>query len=275
VVTEADNLATIKDLTSRITKLAVTVQPKANAGFAQSLLQFSRQLQRFELDAHVAVTLQGRGQKSSIAHLHASGKSGTGRASKHSSDARRSSVGRRNDEDADIVVAADAASSASLRKPAGTSKGVAVEDQWICEYCNRGVKNTANSVTQHCNGETHVRNVAKWPPGKALAPFQCPGCATQMVNDAKNLRDHRKECAGSASARRIWHCDACNMDMLADPPTVHTHNESHEHQRLVRWAAEQNRDGQVLASAARDANGAASTQSAPSGNPAKRQRKKK
>ncbi len=34
-------------------------------------------------------------------------------------------------------------------------------------------------------------------------------------------------------------------------------------------------DGQVLASAARDANGAASMQSAPSGNLAKRQRKKK
>ena len=92
VVTEADNQFTFKELTSRIKKLAVTVQPKAHACLAQSLLEFSRRLQRFELDTHVAVTLQGRGQKSSIAHLHASAKGGAGRASKMSSDARRSSV---------------------------------------------------------------------------------------------------------------------------------------------------------------------------------------
>lgn len=256
VVTEADNLAEIKDVMSRMKNLSVTLQPKAHACFAQALHQFGRQLQRFELDALVAVTVQGRAQKSSIAHLHASGKEPARRASKLSSDSRKSAVGRRNDEN-EIEITADAAGSASSRKPAGTSKGIAIEDQWICGYCNRGVKNTADGVKQHCSGETHCRNVANWPEGKELAPFKCPRCATEMVNDAQLVRNHRKRCAVPASASRTWHCDACNKDMPGDSETVHAHNNSQEHQRMVRWAAEQHRDGPELAQVARNANASA------------------
>jgi hypothetical protein len=279
VVTEADNMATLKDLTSRIKQLPVTVQPKAHALFAQDLLQFTRRLQRFELDVHVAVTLQGRAQKSSIAHLHAGGaKDGKVRASKLAPASRRTSVGKRNDEldDAQIAVtdAATSATSASSRKPAGTSKGVPIEDQWKCEYCNRGVKNTASSVKQHCTGEQHVQNVAEWPVGKALKPFQCSVCSAEMVNDAKILRDHRKKCAASSAASaapRIWHCNACDTDMPADPITVNVHNDSLAHQRQVRLAAEapHYRDGPALARQTREENAAARD-----GN-AKRRRQKK
>ena len=267
VVTEADNTATLKDLMARIKQLPATVQPKAHALFAQDLLQFTRRLQRFELDVHVAVTLQGRAQKSSIAYLHAGGaKGGNVRASKHAPDSRRSSVGKRNDEhdDAQIAItdAATSATSASSRKPAGTSKGIPIEDQWMCEYCSRGVANTASSVKQHCDGEKHVENVAKWPAGQALKLFQCSVCSAEMVNDAKILRDHRKKCAASSAAStapRIWHCDACDMNMPADNTTVNGHNSSIEHQRQVRLAAEapHYRDGPQLARQQREENAAA------------------
>lgn len=269
VVTEADNLAEISDVMSRMKKLSVSLQPKARASFAQALHQFGRQLQLFELDALVAVTVQGRAQKSSIAHLHASGKGAASRASKLSSDSRKSAVGSRHDDIA-IEITAGAAATASSRKPPGTSKGIRVEDQWNCEYCNRGVKNTAQSVKQHCGGETHCEKVASWPAGKQLAPYKCPRCKTEMVNDAALVRNHLKQCAVPASAPRIWHCDACNKDMSADADTVHTHNNSHEHQRMVTWAAEQNRDGPSLARAARSANA-----SAPSTRPDGIKRKRK
>jgi len=259
VVTEADIANTIKDLTSRIKKLSVTVQPKAHACFAQCLLEYDRRLKRFELDAQVAMTLQGRAQKSSIAHLHASAKGRQGPASKLAPDSRRSSVGRRHEEDAIIAVTIEAAvaSSAASRRPAGTSYHIPLEKKWHCEYCNRWVTNTASSINQHCDGRKHIENVDEWPAGKALAPFHCSICSTDMENDAKLIRDHRRKCTAATDAPRIWHCEACNVDISADSTTVRDHTASLAHERQVRWAAEQNRDGQQLAKQTREANAAA------------------
>ncbi len=55
----------------------------------------------------------------------------------------------------------------------------------------------------------------------------------------------------------LWHCATCNKDMSADAAVVTLHNNSHDHARLARLAAEEHRDGQQLAKQARDANGAA------------------
>jgi hypothetical protein len=267
MATDAEVRDMFKDMSSRIAKLPVNIQPKANGEMKRFLLEAEKRLQRFELDTEVARTFQGRAQPSTISYKHPKG--GVKKPpAKRLSDSGKSSVGQRHSNKSSeiaMTTLAPAATTAAARKPPGTSANIPLDQQWHCEYCNRSVKNTSQSVNQHCHeSSTHRDNVAKWPPGKPLAPFTCSLCAEQMVNDAKLIREHQKKCtpagasagADAQATPKQWHCATCNLDMSAAAEVVNAHNKSKEHDRIRRWDAEPNvRDGARLAAAARAENG--------------------
>ncbi len=224
VATTQDVHAVYEDIVNRISGLEIKVQQGANSRLLHHLRDFERVLQRFELDALVAVTCQGRSKPSRISYKRpGSAPNKNKRPTVHQSDSRKSSVGQhlakggsnviiitttatsppppspppthhhhhyhhhlgvqprppthlfiflfQADEPIARVVAEVPSSAGSARaKPPGVSKGD--DDDWHCQICNRGVKNVSQSVTQHCNGETHVKKVNTWGD-KALAPYLC------------------------------------------------------------------------------------------------------
>jgi hypothetical protein len=282
VATSDDVGCFLKDLQGRIARLNIHQQPKGgnlqiysisyamrctamnNASFFVLLTRaFSltanyqvlfflreadRRVQRFELDAEVAVTAQGRSQVSKIAYKVV--KKGEKRQRMQpkpisGSDARMSAVGTRNDLFTPFVAA-------PVFKPPGNSDGTDPLDQWHCEACNRSVKNTSDLVQQHRKGRHHIENIVEWPVDKPFQPFICSICHTSMNNDPKLLRSHRKICAANKSAEvRLWHCDACNLDIPADALSVNTHNALPSHLRQHRYDQD-NRDGSILADKVRE-----------------------
>jgi hypothetical protein len=294
VVTKQDVAAAYDDIVTRISALEIQVQKGADSRLLHHLQDFDRVLQRFELDAKVTVTCQGRSLPSRITYRQPGAAAGGKRPKKRNSDAQNSSVGKHvakakggqnviiitntattnaffdvpfQADDEDIAQVASSAGSAR-KKPPGVSKGD--ENDWLCRICNRGVKNISDSVSQHCGGKTHVDNVKKWGD-KPLSPYVCRFCnfviptTLDGVDDAKKIREHVKSQshlekvtkAGDAP-RRTWLCEACNKTMSADAEVVNAHNSSHEHARMVRLAAETHRpDGPTLAANQRSANGAA------------------
>ena len=172
-------------------------------------------------------------------------------------------------------------------KPPGVSSGD--DSDWHCQICNRGVKNEADAVRQHCKGTTHLVNCKNWG-NKPLVPYLCKFCVSSIAttmdgrDDATKIRAHNKlrshleavEKATShvdaAAPPHLWHCATCNINMSADVAVVTLHNNSKDHARLVRFAAEEHRDGQELAKQARDINGGA-VAAPPQEKNAKRKRK--
>ncbi len=82
--------------------------------------------------------------------------------------------------------------------PAGTSKNIPEEEKWLCQLCNRKVKNAAYLVHQHCDGSTHVENVKNWQDkgSKAWDAWTCPICnfeviESEAVTNASMIRQHR------------------------------------------------------------------------------------
>jgi hypothetical protein len=97
VVTTQDVGAVYDDLVARISDLEIKVQQGANGKLLHHLQEFDRFLQRFELDAKVAVTCQGRSMPSRISYKKpgaAAPKKLNLPAKRTGTDASRSSVGR-------------------------------------------------------------------------------------------------------------------------------------------------------------------------------------
>jgi hypothetical protein len=118
---------------------------------------------------------------------------------------------------------------------------------------------------------------------KEFKKFVCETCQESMANEPNILRSHFRinhpellestttsKAAGVRRARpaatvpaatlpaaavSIWHCDACDINIPADPASVAAHNASQEHARLRMYAADIARhDGAGLAAATRRKN---------------------
>ncbi len=95
------------------------------------------------------------------------------------------------------------------------------------------------------------------------------------MDDAKKIREHNKSKAhleavkiatshvSGSDAARSWTCITCNVVMSAEAAIVNAHNDSHEHARMTRMAAEQDRDGSSLAAKQRTINGDTNDEQAP------------
>ncbi len=95
VVTAQDVAVRYEDLVTRISGLEIKVQPGANSRLLHHLDEFDRVLQRFELDAKVAVTCQGRSLPSRISFRQPGGAPNQlQQSAKRRSDSANSSVGR-------------------------------------------------------------------------------------------------------------------------------------------------------------------------------------
>lgn len=149
---------------------------------------------------------------------------------------------------------------AKQQRPAGTSDGIAEEEKWTCQVCNRKVRNTQPLVKQHCDGSTHQKNMASWRANGSQPEWsylcQVPHCQyTFTENDPEThafmIREHKKK-------KHIFHCDVCNVDVQNTPKGKTDHLESEEHQRQTRLQNEQHRsDGPACAANQRKRNGAA------------------
>jgi hypothetical protein len=76
------------------------------------------------------------------------------------------------------VAKAKAKKVATAPIPAGTSRRVPPEELWLCQVCNRSVKNVHQFIKQHCNGTTHAANVTSWREkgSKNWDLFRCRHC---------------------------------------------------------------------------------------------------